>query len=163
MNLIPWRHKRESKDVAVAERHPLARLRNEMDQMFERFWEDPWSADLANIWPSGQALGLRINLAETDNEVTVTAEVPGIDPKDVDIKVSGNMLTIQGEKKEEKEDKKKNYHYVERSYGSFHRSIQLPTSVDPSKVDASYKDGILTVTLAKHEKAKSKRITVQYE
>jgi len=163
MNLIPWRNKRENKDVITAESHPLARLRGEMDQLFERFWRDPWSAGLSDLFPSCSGLGLRINLAESDHDVTVTAELPGINPEDVDISVSGNVLAIRGEKNEEKEDKKRDYHYVERSYGSFHRSVQLPSSVDPSQVDATYKNGVLTVTLAKHAKAKPKRITVRHE
>ena len=133
-----------------------------MDHAFERFWRDPWSASFGDIFPSQSDFGLRLNLAESDNDVTVTAELPGVDPKDIDIDVSGNALTIRGEKKEEREDKKKNYHYVERSYGSFHRSVQLPSSVDPSNVDATYKNGVLTVTLAKHAEAKPKRITVKH-
>lgn len=163
MNLIPWRNKREDPDSGTPEVHPLARLRDEMDHAFERFWRDPWSASLADVFPFGSGPSLRMNVAESENDVTVTAELPGVDPEDVDISVNENMLTIRGEKKQEKEDKKRNYHYVERSYGSFHRSIQLPSSVDPNKVDAIYKNGVLTVTLAKHAKAKAKRITVQHE
>jgi HSP20 family protein len=162
MNLIPWRNKRENKDNDTAEQHPLTRLRGEMDQAFERFWRDPWSASLGDISPSHAGFGLRLNLAESDNDVTVTAEVPGVDAKEIDIDVSGNTLTIRGEKKEEKEDKKRDYHYVERSYGSFHRSVQLPSSVDRSKVDATYKNGVLTVTLAKRAEAKPKRIEVKH-
>jgi len=160
MNLIPWRNKREDTGGGVREAHPLARLRDEMDHAFERFWHDPWSASLADVFPSRSGLGLRMNLAESENDITLTAELPGVDPKDVDISVSNNVLTIRGEKKEEKEDKKRNYHYVERSYGSFHRSVQLPNSADPDKVDASYKNGILTVTLQKRPDAKPKRIAV---
>jgi len=102
-----------------------------------------------------------MNLAESEGEVTVTAELPGVDPKDVDISVSDNLLTIRGEKKQEKEDRKRNYHYVERRFGSFHRSIQLPSSIDANKVDASFKNGILTVTLQKRQDAKPKRIAVK--
>jgi HSP20 family protein len=163
MNLIPWRNKREGPGGGTSEAHPLARLRDEMDHAFERFWRDPWSASFADVFPTRASLGLRLNLAESDNDVTVSAELPGVDPKDVDISVSGNTLTIHGEKKEEKEDKKKDYHYVERSYGSFHRSVQLPSSVDPNKVDATYKNGVLTVTLAKHAEARPRRITVKHE
>ena len=123
MNLIPWRNKRENGNGGSAEAHPLAPLRGEMEHMFERFWRDPWNMGLTEMSPSGTGFGLRMNLAESENDVTVTAELPGVDPKDVDISVSDNLLTIRGEKKQEKEDKKRNYHYVERSYGSFHRSI----------------------------------------
>lgn len=163
MNLIPWRHKRENSNGGTCETHPLARLRDEMDHAFEQFWRDPWSANLADVFSYGSGLSLQVNVAESENDVTVTAELPGVAPEDVDISISENVLTIHGEKKHEKEDKKRNYHYVERSYGSFHRSIQLPSSVDPDKVDATYKNGVLKVSLAKHEKAKPKRITVQHE
>jgi HSP20 family protein len=162
MNLIPWRNKRENKDAETAEQHPLARLRSELDNAFERIWHDPWGASLGDLFTSSPDWGLRLNLAESDNDVTVTAELPGVDPRDVDISVSGNVLTIRGEKKEETEDKRKNYHYVERSYGSFHRSVQLPSYVDPSKVDATYKNGVLTVTLGKHAEAKLRRIAVKH-
>jgi len=161
MNLIPWRNKREDRSAGTPEEHPLVRLRDEMEHAFERFWRDPWSASLADVFPSGSGLRLRMNLTESENDVTVTAELPGVDPQDVDISVSDNLLTIRAEKKQEKEDKKRDYHYVERSYGSFHRSIQLPSSADPSKVDASYKNGVLTVTLQKRPEAKPKRIEVK--
>jgi len=161
MNLIPWKNKGEDKGNVTVEDRPLVRLRDEMEHLFDRFWQEPWNTGLAEAFPAISSLGLRLNLAESENEVTVTAEVPGIDPKDVDISVSNNLLTIRGEKKQDKEEKKRNYHYIERSYGSFHRSIQLPSTVDSSKVDAKYKDGILTVTLRKRPEAKPKRITVK--
>jgi len=160
MNLIPWRNKRERETRGLGET-PLARLREEMDELFERFWTEGWP------WPMGERgtvprmLGPRVDLAETENDVTVTAELPGVDPNDIEINIVGNTLTLRGEKKHEREEKKKNYHYVERSYGSFHRSIPLPTTVDPDKVDATYKDGVLTVTVAKHPEAKPKRIPVK--
>ena len=160
-SIIPWRNKREEKGLATAEEHPLGRLREEMDHLFERFWREPWSSEFADIMPAGAGLGLRLNLAESENDVTVTAEVPGVDPKDVEIKVTEGLLTIHGEKKHEKEEKKRNYHYRERSYGSFHRSIRLPSTVDSNKVDASYKNGVLTVTLQKRPEAKPKRIAVK--
>jgi len=161
MSIIPWRNKRENRNGATAEEHPLARLRVEMDHLFERFWRDPGGSSFADLLPSGVGVGLRLNLAESENEVTVTAELPGVDPKDVEISVTDNLLTIRGEKKQEKEEKKRNYHYVERSFGSFHRSIPLPSSVDSNKVDAHYKNGVLTVTLQKRPEAKPKRIAVK--
>lgn len=162
MNLIPWRNKREERGiVTAAEERPLARLREEMDQLFERFWRDPFGVRFGEIFPSASGLGVRMNLAESENEVTVTAELPGVDPKDVEISVSDNLLTIRGEKKQEKEDKRRNYHYIERSYGSFHRSIQLPSTADPGRVEAEYKNGVLTVTLQKRPEAKPKKIAVK--
>jgi HSP20 family protein len=161
MNLIPWRNKREDRNSGTIEEHPLARLRDELDHLFDRCWRDVWGTRFADIMPATAGVGVRLNLAESENDVTITAELPGVDPKDVEINVTENLLTIRGEKKEEKEEKKRNYHYVERSFGSFHRSIQLPSSVDSNKVDASYKNGILTVTLQKRPDAKPKRIAVK--
>lgn len=161
MNLIPWRNKRAAGNGPRTEERPLARLRGEMDQLFERFWRDPWSTSFADLMPAGVGVGLRLNLAESENDVTLTAELPGVDPKDVEISVTDNMLTLSGEKKQEKEEKKRNYHYVERSFGSFRRSIQLPSSVNPNKVEAAYKNGVLTVTLQKRPDAKPKRIAVK--
>jgi HSP20 family protein len=88
-------------------------------------------------------------------------ELPGVRPEDVDIRITGGVLTIRGEKREEKEEKNKNLHFTERSFGSFQRSVQLPSTVDPDKVEATFKNGVLTVTVAKHADAKPKRIKVR--
>ena len=97
------------------------------------------------------------DVSETDENIIVKAEVPGIEPKDIDISISGDNLTIKGEKNAEKEEKGKNYHFVERSYGSFSRTIVLPASVKFEQVKAEYKKGILEITLPKSEKSKVKR------
>jgi len=163
MNLIPWRNKREGGESEPAADHPLARLRSEMDQLFERFWREPFGLGMNDLWPRMSALGPRINMAESDQDITVTAELPGVDPGDVDISVSGDVLTIRGEKKQEKEDRKRDYHCVERSYGRFQRSIRLPGSADPDKVDATFRNGVLTLTLQKRPDAKPRRIAVKSE
>jgi HSP20 family protein len=102
----------------------------------------------------------QLDLSETDKDVLIKAELPGIDPKEVDISINGNQLSIRGEKKLEHEEKKSNYHYVERQYGSFSRSVNLPCAVLQDKVDANYKDGVLTITLPKDAAHQPKRITV---
>ncbi|HQP29278.1 MAG TPA: Hsp20/alpha crystallin family protein, partial [Syntrophales bacterium] len=89
-----------------------------------------------------------------EKEVVVKAELPGIDEKDLDVSLSEHALTIKGEKKEEKEDQGKGYYRMERSYGSFHREIPLPASIDAKKVEAAFKNGLLTVTLPKTEEAR---------
>ena len=99
-------------------------------------------------------------MEETDREIIVKAEMPGLDPNDFQISLTENTLTIKGEKKEEKEEKKKNYHMIERRYGSFYRSIPLPCSVETDKVEANYKKGILEINLPKAEAAKVKQINV---
>jgi HSP20 family protein len=93
----------------------------------------------------------------------VKAEVPGMDPKHIDISLSDGVLTIKGEKKEEKEEKEANYHLVERSYGAFSRSIRLPSEVQSDKINASYKNGVLKITLPKSEEAKKKEIKIKVE
>jgi HSP20 family protein len=104
-----------------------------------------------------------VDVAETENDITVKAEIPGIDPKDVDISITGDTLTLKGEKKEEKEDTGKSYHRVESSYGSFKRVITLPAAVDIDKVTAEGKNGILEITLPKKEESKAKKINVKVD
>ncbi|RWE57865.1 MAG: Hsp20/alpha crystallin family protein [Mesorhizobium sp.] len=104
-----------------------------------------------------------MDLVEKTNEYEITAELPGIDEKNVDIKLANNVLTIKGEKKEEKEEKEKDYYLSERRYGSFQRSFRLPEGVNADKIDASFTKGILTVKLPKTAEAQKaeKKITVK--
>ena len=104
----------------------------------------------------------RVDVAETEDKVQVSAELPGIDPENVDVSIAHDVLTISGEKREEREEKKRDYHRIERSYGSFRRSVPLPTEVDTDKAEAHFKNGLLTITLPKTEKARArKKITVK--
>ncbi len=104
-----------------------------------------------------------VDVAETENDIIVKAEIPGIDPKDIDVSITGDKLTLKGEKKEEKENTGKCYHRVESSYGSFKRVITLPASVDVDKVAAEGKNGILEITLPKKEESKAKKINVKVD
>jgi HSP20 family protein len=135
------------------------RMRREMDRLWDSFFEGGLRRRVegAEEWlPS-------LDVSETKNELVVKAEVPGMDPKDIDISLSDGMLTIKGEKKQEKEEKEADYHLVERSYGSFTRSVQLPKEVQSEKINASYKNGILKITLPKSEEAKKKEIKIKVE
>jgi HSP20 family protein len=163
MGLVPWRQKREDKLDAGGAGSPLARLRDEMDSLFERFFGDAWGTSVFESLPARLGWGPRIDLAESENEITVKAELPGVEAGDVNVEVVGNVLTIRGEKNNEKEENRGNYHYVERQYGSFNRSVQLPTTVDQDKVAATFKNGVLTITMPKKADAKAKRITVKSE
>ena len=156
MSIVPWRNKSELGGADTG----MARFRNEIDTLFDRFLGN-WGANPLESLPARFGFGPRMDLAETDHEVVVKAELPGVDPKDVDIRVEGNYLTIRGEKKQEKEEKRSDYHYVERQYGTFSRSIQLPSTIDPDKVDAGFKEGVLTITVAKRPEAKAKKIPVR--
>lgn len=160
MNLIPWKTKREERGLSRPE-FSLARLRSEMDNLFDRMIRDPFGAAFGDETGTELSWGPQIDLAESEKDVTVTAELPGVDPKDVEIKVTDNVLTISGEKRHEREEKKRDYHYIERQHGAFHRSVALPSSVDSEKVDATFKNGVLTITLSKRPDAQARRITIK--
>ena len=139
-----------------APRHfdPFSAMRTEMDRVFDSFLGRSFGGLPALSragW--GQMLAPSIDLREADKEFVVEAELPGLDEKDVSVTLSNGVLTLKGEKKSEREEKKENYHLMERSYGSFHRSLQLGDAVDPDKVSATFDKGILKVTLAKRTEA----------
>ncbi|MEJ2010391.1 MAG: Hsp20/alpha crystallin family protein [Acidobacteriota bacterium] len=101
-----------------------------------------------------------VDVYETEQNVIVKAELPGIDPKDVEVTVHEGTLYLKGERKYEKEVKEEHYHHVERAYGTFARSFELPASIDEEKVKADFKDGVLTLTMPKREEAKAKKIKI---
>ena len=146
MAMIPWRPRRE-----------LDVLRREMDRLWDRFNIERPLEWLGGEWTPS------LDVSETTDKVVVKAEAPGIDPKEMDISMSGGVLTLKGEKKKEREENEENYHLVERSYGSFSRSVRLPAEVQEDKVKASYKDGVLTITLPKTERAKERAIKIEVE
>ena len=117
--------------------------------------EEMWSPSLV----SGG--GPRIDLEETDDEVIVLAELPGLDKNDFTVEVTGDRLVLRGEKRQETEEQRQGYYYAERSYGTFARALTLPCEVDAGKATAKYKNGLLRITLPKTAQAKAKRITVQ--
>ncbi len=128
-------------------------LQKEMNRVFDNFFDrdEPFR-------PGNYPL---MDVAETNESIIVKAELPGIDPKGVDISITDDNLTIKGEKHEEKEEKEKHFHRVERSYGSFSRTINLPKSVNINKVKAEYQNGILEINLPKKEETKAKKIEVK--
>jgi HSP20 family protein len=128
-----------------------------MDRLFDRFFD--WGASPV-IAGEGQWIP-SVDVSETRKEVIVKAEIPGMDPKDIDISVNGNRLTLRGERKHEHEEKGESFHRVERSYGTFLREIRLPAEVDSNKVKATYKDGVLNVKLAKTKETTTKKIKVK--
>jgi len=122
-----------------------------------------WAFDgfnLPDIFRSEKVLTPAFDISEADNEIHVKAELPGMDPREIEITLTGDLLTIKGEKKEETEEKGENYHRRERRYGSFSRSFRLPVEVKADSINAGYKDGVLTVTLPKGEEEKARRIEV---
>jgi len=135
----------------------LVSLREAMDRLFEESFVRPQAGWLA---PSG-AETLAVDMYQTDEAVVVKSSVPGIDPADLDISVTGDILTIKGETKSEEEVKEENYVRRERRYGSFSRSLSIPVAVMADKAQAEFKDGILTLTLPKAEEVKPKAIKVK--
>jgi HSP20 family protein len=151
--LTLWRPFRE-----LAPFRDFERMRRDMDRLWESFFE----RGVRRAEDEGEWLP-SLDVAETKNEIVVKAEVPGLDPKDIDISLSDGLLTIKGEKKQEREEKEEDYHLVERSYGTFTRSIGLPKEVQRDKINASYKNGVLKVVLPKSEEAKKKELKIKVE
>ena len=135
------------------------RMRRDMDRLWESFFE----GGLTKRGEEGGGWLPSLDVSETKSDLVVKAEVPGMDAKDIDISLSDGVLTIKGEKRQEKEEKEADYHLVERSYGAFTRSIQLPKEVKGDKISASYKDGILEIALPKSGEAKKKEIKIKVE
>jgi HSP20 family protein len=126
-----------------------------MEDVMERFFgHENGKPRAAETWAP------RVDVEETDKEILVKADLPGVDPKNVEITVEGGVLTVRGERKEEKEEKKKDYHRLERFAGSFYRAIQLPASADAEKVSATSANGVVTVAIPKKVEAQPKKIAV---
>ena len=130
-------------------------LREEMDDVFGRF-----TAEINGEWPAG-AIVPSMDLSETDANVQVRMDLPGVKPDDIDIEIVGDQLRIRGERKEEKEEKSKTYHRIERRAGSFYRAATLPCAVQEAKAEAEYTDGVLTVTLPKSEETKPRHVKIK--
>lgn len=162
MKLTPWKRNTPQRSDAWHQESSLARLRDDMDSLFERFFDDPWFG-MGRSTPMAGFGAIRTDLAESQDGLTVTMDLPGIKADEVDISVSGNVLTVRGERKEESDRSEKNYHYTERQYGSFERQVQLPPSADADKVDATFKDGVLTIEIAKRPEATPKKIEVKQQ
>ncbi|MGM4985564.1 MULTISPECIES: Hsp20/alpha crystallin family protein [Rhizobium] len=149
---------------------PFETLRREIDRVFDGFRPFDWRLpskmldfEVPRISRAEWQIAPAIDLVEKDGGYEITAELPGLDEKNVEVKLSNHTLTITGEKSEEKEDKRKDYYLSERRYGSFQRSFQLPEGVDADKIDAQFAKGVLTVKLPKTAEAKKaeKKITVK--
>jgi HSP20 family protein len=149
MALTPWRGSWESR---------FPSLRDEMDKLFEDFFGHAWFPSVAE---SGWIPPVDIH--ETKKDIVVTMDVPAIDPKEVTISVIEDRLTIKGERRKEEETKDADYYRAERVYGSFQRIIQLPSEVVGDKAKASYKDGVLKITIPKSQKAVPKEVKVEIQ
>ena len=164
-DLMPWKkgdlnsavRRREDRDAVLD-------LRRQMDSLFDDFFQRPFGLDHAldeGKWAGDFAP--RMDLSETKKAITISAELPGMEPDDVEISLDRNVLKLSGEKKAEIEDKGEHHYRIERSYGSFRRSIPLPAEVEQSKISAKMKNGVLKVNLPKRvgSQQKDKRISIK--
>ena len=134
--------------------------RREMERVFDRFTEPVWEADATM---ANGAWAPRMDVSETKDAMIVTAELPGVDATEIGLTLTGDLLTLKGEKEKETEEKEERYHRVERTYGAFLRSVRLPMAVDGSKITATFKNGVLVVTLPKTPASKGTTIPVKAE
>jgi len=150
-NMIPSSKKNMIKKSSA---HPVAGLHRDINRLFEDFFEEEWpllhDAEMKKVM-----LAPKFDVIENDKSIEITAELAGVNEKDLDVSVNGNVLTVKGEKKEEVKEDKKEYHLSERRYGSFMRTFPLPDGLELDKVEASFKNGILKVVLPKNAKARS--------
>ena len=161
-------------EMRPAPRDPFQAMRREMDRMFDRFFGGgfgmPLSRRLFEMEPFGRGgeegfafSAPAIDFAEDENAYHLTAELPGLSEKDINLSLSDDMLSISGEKREERQEdeKDKNYHYSERRYGSFRRTIQLPQHIDRDKIEANFRNGVLRVTLPKSQDAMQRQRKIE--
>ncbi len=146
-NLIPWR-----------DSHLVEEARREFDDVFRRVFgplTENGNGNRKMTWSP------HIDMSESDKSIIVKADVPGVDPKDIDVTVQNGVLTLTGEKKEEREEKQKNYQRTERFFGQFYRAIALPTGVDENNVAATTSKGVITITIPKKPDAQPKKVTIK--
>lgn len=155
-DLSPWQAGKASGVPSITDLH------REVDRVFDDFWRGFGAPSMFTGNGAPMKFDVRVDTTEDDKAYHVTAELPGMTEKDVEVTFADNMLTISGEKKEEKEVKEENVHRRERSFGSFRRSFTLPAEVDEAKIAASFKDGVMTIDLPKSKTAqkKAKKITI---
>lgn len=135
----------------------LMSIQDEMNRLFEDFFRRPAQAGDGGTWTPV------MDVSEADDKLTVRMDLPGVAKEDVNIQIIGDTLQVKGEKKQEKEVKEENYHRIERTYGSFYRSVELPTRVVAEKIVARFKDGVLTIELPKAEEVKPHAIEIKAE
>ena len=158
---------KEKKEGALVQREAMQPMTPfaEMERYFENFFRNPFSLlsqPFPNM-PAFQKTGMispAVDIYEDGDDVVVKAEIPGMKKEDIDVTITDNSLTISGEKKQEEEVKEKDYHRIERSYGSFSRSFRLPDNVKAGKAKASFKDGVLEIRLPKTKESKQKKIEI---
>jgi HSP20 family protein len=154
-DLIPWRRQ----EPARREESELTAFERDVDRLFERFFRGGTLAPFGESWG---AFSPSVDVVETEDEIKVSAELPGLEDKDIEVSLDRGVLTISGEKSEEHKEERENYYRAERTYGSFRRAISLPTDVNEDEVEAVFQNGVLTITMPKAEVVEGrKRISVR--
>ena len=138
----------------------MVSIQDRMNRLFDEAFRSAPRTGAEDDWALGGSWAPVVDIYEQGGDIVLKAELPGVDPKDTDIRVENNTLTLRGERKLDNEIKRESYHRVERAYGTFSRSFTLPSVVDTEKIKAEYRDGVLRVILPKREEAKPKQITV---
>lgn len=159
-DVVNDRHNRGTVPIRGRRESGLASPRGEMKRLFDEFFNESWLLPFRLIDQRIPAFTPRVNVKETEKEISVSAELPGLDEKDIELTLDDNVLTIKGEKKEEQEEKDETSYRMERTYGSFHRSIPLPVEIDVENVKARFKKGVLAVKVPKLKPDKAKRKTI---
>lgn len=161
-SLIPWREKSQAPVSRDAMLDPFLNFRREVDRMFDDFFRSGFGGGALSL-ADGRGFAPMVDISETEKDIVITAEMPGLDEKDFEVSLSGDLLTIKGEKKVEHEEKKGDSHYMERRFGSFSRSVRLPFEVKDDNVEARYDKGVLSVRVPKpaEEQRNVRRIEVK--
>ena len=157
LGLVPVKKRGILSNGATGAYAPITQFRWDMDRLFDRFLRDAWGE-------SGQATadaGIRIDIRELEDRIVVRAEVPGVNPEDLDLSLTGEILTLSGEKKDDLELEPGARSYSERYVGSFERSVQMPCPVDTETIEATHRNGVVTIELKKAEAVRPKRIRIK--
>jgi HSP20 family protein len=141
----------------------LVSIQDRMNRIFDEAFRGAGRPGAEEDWALGGTWAPAVDIYEHEGNLVLKAELPGIDPKDVDVRVENNVLTLRGERRFESEAKREQYHRVERAYGTFTRSFTLPSVVDTERIKAEFKDGLLRVTLPTREEAKPKQISISVD
>ena len=148
-NILPLKRRGTNLPLRRESESPVMAIQNEMNRMFDQFFNDPFTLVPLASMKSVADFMPRIDVSETEKAMLVTAELPGMEEKDIQLSLEDDTLMISGEKKTDVDEKGKNFHRVERTYGSFQRVIPLVSEIQPDQVEAVFKNGVLTVTLPK--------------
>ncbi len=151
--LIPWKRSDRQRNGEF-QMAPVTQMRSDWDRMFDRLLDDMWG-------PTPSSSGMLLDVTETDDDIRIRVEVPGIAPEALDISLAGELLTLSGEKTDEEQGQHGKRTYSERHFGAFQRTIKLSCPVDPDKVKAEHRNGVVTITLQKAETVRPKRIKIK--